>query len=322
MDGQASRACDGRVHPRTRHQHRDGHRDRQHRRIRGGAGSAARRGRDRAAGRAAAGGIGNSNMPKFAANLTMLFTEVPFVDRFAAAKAAGFGGGEYLVPYVFDKAEVREQLQQHGLIQVLHNLPAGNWAAGERGIAILPDRVDEFRDGVARAIDYAKALDCPQLNCLVGIVPDGADATDLNEVLVGNLRFAADALAKAGIKLLVEPINTIDIPGFFLSGTEQAIQLISDVRSSNLFVQYDIYHMQIMEGDIARTVQKHLPRIAHIQLADNPGRNEPGTGEINYPFLFRHLDAIGYRGWIGCEYKPRTTTVEGLGWHAALTADT
>jgi hydroxypyruvate isomerase len=182
--------------------------------------------------------------------------------------------------------------------------------------------VDEFCDGVARAIDYAKALDCRQLNCLVGIAPAGADPTDLNETLIGNLRFAADALGKEGIRLLIEPINTIDIPGFYLNKTVQALQLIADVRSSNLFVQYDIYHMQIMEGDLARSLQKHLARIAHVQFADNPGRNEPGTGEINYAFLFRHLDAIGYRGWIGCEYKPRTTTVDGLGWHAALTLDT
>ena len=258
-------------------------------------------------------------MPKFAANLTMLFSELPFLDRFAAAKAAGFSGVEYLFPYDFDKADLREQLDEHGLTQVLHNLPAGNWAGGERGIAILPERVDEFRDGVERAIDYAKALDCRQLNCLVGIAPRDADPFELNEVLVGNLRFAADALARERIRLLVEPINTLDIPGFFLNRTEQAVQLIADVRSSNLFIQYDIYHMQVMEGDIARTVQKHLPRIAHIQLADNPGRNEPGTGEINYPFLFRHLDTIGYRGWVGCEYKPRTTTVDGLGWHGALT---
>ena len=203
-------------------------------------------------------------MPKFAANLTMLFAEQPFLDRFAAAKAAGFSGVEYLFPYDFDKADLREQLHQHGLTQVLHNLPAGNWGAGERGIAILPDRVEEFRDGVARAIDYAKALDCRQLNCLVGIAPDGVDRVDLNEVLVGNLRFAADALAREGIKLLIEPINTIDIPGFFLNKTAQALQIIADVRSNNLFVQYDIYHMQIMEGDIARTLQKHLPRIAHV----------------------------------------------------------
>ena len=168
-------------------------------------------------------------MPKFAANLTMLFGEQPFLDRFAAAKAAGFGGVEYLFPYDFDKAELREQLHQHGLAQVLHNLPAGNWAAGERGIAILPDRVDEFRDGVRRAIDYAKALDCRQLNCLVGIAPRDADPIKLNDVLVGNLRFAADALARERIRLLIEPINTIDIPGFFLNRTEQALQIIADV---------------------------------------------------------------------------------------------
>jgi len=261
-------------------------------------------------------------MPRFAANLTMLFAEMPFLDRFAAAKAAGFSGVEYLFPYDFDKAELRERLSEHGLTQVLHNLPAGNWAAGERGIAILPDRVDEFRDGVARAIDYAKALDCRQLNCLVGIAPAGADLPEMNEVLVKNLSFAADALAKQGIRLLIEPINTIDIPGFFLNRTAQALQLIAGVRSNNLFVQYDIYHMQVMEGDIARSLEKHLARIAHVQLADNPGRNEPGTGEINYPFLFRHLDAIGYRGWVGCEYKPRTTTVDGLGWHAAQIFET
>jgi hydroxypyruvate isomerase len=261
-------------------------------------------------------------MPKFAANLTMLFGELPFLERFAAARAAGFNGVEYLFPYDFEKAALREQLQQHGLTQVLHNLPAGDWAAGERGIAIFRDRVDEFRDGVLRAIDYAKALDCHQVNCLVGIAPSDADVFEANEVLVKNLRFAAAALARERIRLLIEPINTLDIPGFFLSRTQQALQIISDVGSDNLFIQYDIYHMQVMEGDIARTLQKHLDRIAHVQLADNPGRNEPGTGEINYPFLFRCLDRIGYRGWIGCEYKPKTTTTEGLGWYAIQTADT
>lgn len=260
-------------------------------------------------------------MPKFAANLTMLFNELPFLDRFAAAKAAGFSGVEYLFPYDFEKAMLREKLQQHGLTQVLHNLPAGNWSAGERGIAILPDRVDEFCDGVRRAVDYAKALECRQLNCLVGVAPADADRLELNEVLLGNLRFAADALARERIRLLIEPVNTRDIPGFFLNRTEQAVQIISDVGSDNLFIQYDIYHMQVMEGDIAPTLRKHLARIAHVQLADNPGRNEPGTGEINYPFLFRYLDEIGYGGWIGCEYKPKTTTVEGLGWYAAQTVD-
>src|SRR5216684_601016 len=194
---------------------------------------------------------GHSIMPKFAANLTMLFNELPFLDRFAAAKAAGFSGVEYLFPYDFEKAMLREQLLQHGLTQVLHNLPAGNWAAGERGIAIFPDRVDEFRDGVLRAIDYAKALDCRQVNCLVGVVPVDADPFELNEVLLKNLRFAADVLAIERIRLLIEPINTRDIPGFLLNRTEQAAQIISDVRSDNLFIQYDIYHMQVMEGDIA-----------------------------------------------------------------------
>jgi hydroxypyruvate isomerase len=264
---------------------------------------------------------GHSIVPKFAANLTMLFNELPFLDRFAAAKAAGFSGVEYLFPYDFEKAVLGEKLQQHGLTQVLHNLPAGSWGAGERGIAIFSDRVDEFRDGVLRAVDYAKALDCRQLNCLVGIAPADADHFELNEVLLGNLRFAADVLARERIRLLIEPVNTRDIPGFFLNRTEQAVQIISDVGSDNLFIQYDIYHMQVMEGDIAPTLQRHLARIAHVQLADNPGRNEPGTGEINYPFLFQHLDEIGYRGWIGCEYKPKTTTAEGLGWYATQMID-
>ena len=259
-------------------------------------------------------------MPKFAANLTMLFGELPFLDRFAAAKAAGFSGVEYLFPYDFEKADLREQLQRHGLTQVLHNLPAGNWADGERGIAIFPDRVDEFRDGVMRAIDYATALDCHQVNCLVGVAPPDSDVFELNEVLLKNLRFAAAALARERIRLLIEPINTLDIPGFFLNRTEQAVQIISDVGSDNLFIQYDIYHMQVMEGDIARTLQKHLSRIAHVQLADNPGRNEPGTGEVNWPFVFKTIDALGFRGWIGCEYRPAGDTVAGLGWYAPYKA--
>ena len=251
-------------------------------------------------------------MPKFAANLTMLFNELPFLDRFAAAKAAGFAGVEYLFPYDFEKAVLGEQLQQHGLTQVLHNLPAGNWGAGERGLAIIPDRIAEFRDGVQRAIEYAKALGCRQVNCLAGVAPAGADPTRLHAVFVENLRYAANALAKQNIKLLIEPINTRDIPGFFLTGTEQAIQIVAEVGSENLYVQYDIYHMQIMEGDLTPTMKKHLDRIAHIQLADNPGRNEPCTGEINYPFLFRTLEEICYRGLIGCDYKPKSTTMDVL----------
>ena len=255
-------------------------------------------------------------MPKFAANLTMLFNELPFLDRFAAAKSAGFTGVEFLFPYDFEKVVLREKLDRYGLSQVLHNLPAGDWAAGERGIAVLPDRVAEFRAGVERAIDYAQALDCRQLNCLVGIAPAGIETETLRQVLVGNLRFAADALARHNIRLLIEPINTRDIPGFFLSRTQQAQDLIADVGSDNLFIQYDIYHMQVMEGDLAPTIRKHFDRIAHIQLADNPGRNEPGTGEINFPYLFRYLDEIGYAGWIGCEYKPKTATDQSLEWLA------
>ena len=257
-------------------------------------------------------------MPKFAANLTMLFNEVPFMARFAAAKAAGFEAVEYLFPYAFDKNELAQALKAHGLKQVLHNLPAGDWDAGERGIACHPARVDEFRTGVDRAIDYATALGCPQLNCLAGKRPAGVSHEQAQATFVANLKFAADKLKTAGIKLLIEPINSYDIPGFFLNTTAQAAAILDAVGSDNLYIQYDLYHAQRMEGELAATVQKYLPRIAHIQLADNPGRNEPGTGEINYAFLFRHLDAIGYTGWIGCEYKPKTSTVEGLGWIKTL----
>ncbi|MFN4004893.1 MAG: hydroxypyruvate isomerase [Hylemonella sp.] len=257
-------------------------------------------------------------MPQFAANLTMLFTEVPFLERFAAARAAGFDAVEYLFPYAYDKNELAGLLKTHGLKQVLHNLPAGNWDAGERGIACHPDRVDEFRAGVDKAIEYATALGCPQVNCLAGKVPAGVTREQAHATFVANLKFAADKLKKAGLKLLIEPINSYDIPGFFLNYTTQAAAILDEVGSDNLYIQYDIYHAQRMEGELAATMQKHLPRIAHIQLADNPGRNEPGTGEIHYPFLFRHLDAIGYQGWIGCEYKPKTTTVEGVGWIKAM----
>ena len=253
-------------------------------------------------------------MPKFAANLTMLFSELPFLERFGAAAKAGFQGVEYLFPYAYPKDELADCLREHRLVQVLHNLPAGNWEAGERGIACHPDRVDEFREGVARAIDYAQALGCRQLNCLVGVPPAGVSGELVRYVLTSNLRYAAGHLAEAGIRLLVEPINTFDIPGFYLSRTDQASALIGEVGSDNLFIQYDIYHAQRMEGELAGTLARHLPRIAHIQLADNPGRHEPGSGEINFPWLLGHLDELGYTGWVGCEYKPATTTVEGLGW--------
>lgn len=257
-------------------------------------------------------------MPKFAANLTMLFTELPFLDRFAAARSAGFRAVEYLFPYEFPQQELAARLRAHGLRQVLHNLPAGDWAAGERGIACHPGREAEFRAGVARAIEYAQALDCPQLNCLAGKLPDGVTPAQAHATLVANLRFAAARLQEAGLRLLVEPINPFDIPGFFLTRTQQALALMDEVGSDNLLLQYDLYHAQRTEGELAGTLSRHLGRIGHIQLADNPGRNEPGTGEINYPFLFRHLDALGWNGYVGCEYKPRTTTTEGLGWLKTL----
>ncbi len=255
-------------------------------------------------------------MPKFAANLSMLFTELPFMDRFAAARAAGFDAVEYLFPYDYSPEELVAALKKNSLQQVLHNLPAGDWAAGERGIACHAGRTAEFREGVNRAIDYASALGCPQLNCLAGKLPEGASSAQAHATLVANLRFAASALKAAGIRLLIEPINTFDIPGFFLSRTDQALAILDEVASPNLFVQYDIYHAQRMEGELAGTLSKHMARIGHIQLADNPGRNEPGTGEINYPWLFSHIDGAGYTGWIGCEYKPKTTTADGLGWLA------
>ena len=257
-------------------------------------------------------------MPKFAANLTMLYNEHPFLDRFDAAARAGFRGVEFLFPYPYPADQIAERLSRNRLELVLHNLPAGNWDAGERGIACHPDRVGEFQDGLAKAIDYAQALGVGQLNCLAGIAPAGVPPERLHETLVSNLRFAAGKLKAEGIRLLVEPINAFDIPGFFLNRTQQALDLIRATGSDNLYLQYDIYHMQRMEGELAATLKKHLSSIRHIQLADNPGRNEPGSGEINYAFLFRWLDDIGYDGWVGCEYKPRTTTDAGLGWRAAL----
>jgi hydroxypyruvate isomerase len=248
----------------------------------------------------------------------MLFTEVPFLERFERAAKAGFRAVEFLFPYAWPAAEIAARLQAHQLKLVLHNLPAGDWDAGERGIACLPDRVDEFREGVARAVDYAKVLGVPQLNCLAGKVPLGASDDLLRRTFVENLKFAAAALKKADLKLLIEPINTYDIPGFYLNRTAQAISIIdevvNDTRADNLFLQYDIYHAQRSEGELAATMGRHLARIAHVQVADNPGRHEPGTGEIHYPFLFAELQRLGYTGFVGCEYKPKSTTEAGLGW--------
>ena len=255
-------------------------------------------------------------MPKLAANLTMLFGEVEFLERFEAAAAAGFKAVEYLFPYAYDPQVLKARLRDHGLTQVLHNLPAGNWAAGERGIACLPDRVDEFQAGVGQAIQYANALDCDRVNCLAGILPPTVDAATARETFVQNLRYAAPRLQAEGITLLIEPINTRDIPGFFLNGTQQAIEIMDAVGSDAVRLQYDIYHMQIMEGDVAPAIERCLPRIGHMQLADVPGRHEPGTGDIDYGSLLTLIDGIGYPGWIGCEYIPKAGTTEGLAWAA------
>ena len=253
-------------------------------------------------------------MPQFSANLTMLFNEVPFLDRFEKAAAAGFKGVEFMFRYEWEKDVLAQKLEQFQLQLVLHNLPAGDWAGGERGIACLPDRVDEFKSGVTLAVEYAGALKCFQLNCLVGNTPKNVPDQKVRQTLVDNLRFAAAAMEKAGIRLLVEPVNSIDMPGFYLTGTRQALDLMKEINHPNIRLQYDIYHMQVMEGNLTRSIVSHLSEIGHIQLADNPGRHEPGTGEINFTNLFRFIDEAGYKGWIGCEYKPADTTENGLGW--------
>ena len=255
-------------------------------------------------------------MLRFAANLSMLFTEVALLQRFERAARAGFEGVEMQFPYDTPAVALRAQLQAHGLSMVLHNLPGGDWAAGDRGLACDPARVDEFRDSVALGISYATTLGVPQLNCLAGRVPPDVPAPLLRQTLVDNLRFAAAELKDAGLRLLVEPLNALDVPGFALCNTAQALAVLDEVGADNVYLQYDIYHAQRSEGELAATLSRHLSRIGHVQIADNPGRHEPGSGEINHDFLFGHLERIGYEGWIGCEYRPATTTEAGLGWLA------
>ena len=257
-------------------------------------------------------------MPKFCANLSMMFTEAAFLDRFGAARANGFDGVEFLFPYAFEADQIGERLARHDLQLVLHNLPAGDWDAGERGLACDPRRIGQFQDSVALALDYAVALGVGRLHCLAGkLAPDVAPAL-AHDTYVANLRFAAARLAAHGIDLLIEPINTVDMPGYFLTGSAQAAAVIAECGAANLFMQYDIYHMQRMEGELANTLRARLPLIRHIQAADNPGRHEPGTGEINYRYLFALLDELGYDGWVGCEYHPRGDTIAGLVWRSAF----
>ena len=210
---------------------------------------------------------------------------------------------------------IADCLASNDLVQVLFNIPAGDWGAGERGIACLPDRVGEFRDGVGRALDYARATGCRLLHAMSGVAPDGGHPDRLTATFVDNIRFAAEAAAGQGIDITLEPINSrVDVPGYFLDSTAQALAVIEAVDRPNVRLQYDIYHMQIMEGDLARTIETLLPKIGHMQLADNPGRHEPGTGEINFPWLLGRIDALGYAGWIGCEYRPAAGTEAGLDW--------
>ena len=250
-------------------------------------------------------------VPRLAANLSTLFPELDFPERFSAAARAGFRYVEFQFPYPWDAELLARRARDAGVAVVLHNMPAGDFSRGERGIACLPGREAEFRAGVEKAIAYAKALDCPRLNCLAGLAP--ADRRHF-DVLVENVRFAARKLGEAGLQLTLEAINTRSVPGFFLSRSAQAIEVLNAAGEGNAFLQYDFFHMQIMEGDLARTVERLLPRIGHIQLADVPDRHEPGTGEINFAFLLERLDALGYSGWVGCEYNPRGDTLEGLKW--------
>jgi hydroxypyruvate isomerase len=253
-------------------------------------------------------------MPRFAANLSMMFTEVPFLDRFALAAESGFKAVEFLFPYEHPAAEIATRLKDNGLDLVLFNAPPGDWARGERGMAALPDRRAEFRDAIAKALEYAVALSCPRLHVMAGLAPAGMAHDTLTATYAANLDWAAEQAGKAGVKPVIEPINHRDIPGFFLNTTDQAAAVIEALGPARIGMQFDLYHCQITEGDIVKRVEKHLPLIAHMQVADNPGRNEPGTGEVNWPFVFARIDALGFRGWIGCEYRPAGETKAGLSW--------
>jgi hydroxypyruvate isomerase len=258
--------------------------------------------------------MNGSIMPKFAANLTLQFNEVPFIKRFEAAAQAGFKAVEFLFPYEHSADEIAAQLKLHRLENVLFNMPPGDWAAGERGLACLPGRQEEFRAGVAKALAYAGVLGTPRLHAMAGLLPAGADPALHRATYMANLKYAAGEAARQGIMLLIEPINTRDIPRYFLNTQADAHAIREQVGAPNLKVQMDFYHVQIVEGDIAMKVRRYLPHIGHIQIAGVPERNEPDTGEINYPYLFRLLDQLGYDGWLGCEYRPAKGTVEGLGW--------
>ena len=259
-------------------------------------------------------------MPRFAANLSMLYNEHAFLDRFVAAAADGFEAVEYLFPYAFATTDLAARLTDHGLTQVLFNGPPGDWERGERGTACLPGREDEFKRGIDQALQYAAALRCTRVHVMAGLAPAGADRAALQDTYLTNLAWAAEQAAPHGIEVLIEPINTRDIPGFFLNRQDQAHAVLADVGAPNLKVQMDLYHCQIVEGDLAKKLERYLPTgaVGHLQIAGVPERHEPDVGEINHPYLFELIDRLGYAGWIGAEYRPRLATAggtcAGLSW--------
>ncbi len=255
-------------------------------------------------------------MPRLAANLSMMFNEVPFLDRFDAAAKAGFKGVEFLFPYDFSAAEIKARLDANGLTQALFNMPPGNWAGGERGTASLPGRQAEFREGVKKALDYAAALDCKLVHCMAGIPPAGTPFTTAAALYAANLAWAGEQALAAGVKIAIEPINHRDMPGFHLNTMAQGAEVVQAIGTDRIGLQFDVYHCQVTEGDITKRLEALLPLVVHIQIADVPARNEPGTGEIGWEFVLRRMDELGYKGWVGCEYRPAGDTVAGLGWRA------
>ena len=253
-------------------------------------------------------------MPRLAANLSMMFNEVPFLDRFAAARKAGFEGVEFLFPYDFPAAAIRERLSGEGLTQVLFNMPPGDWANGERGMACLPGRQAQFREGVKKALDYAAALDCRLVHCMAGLMPAGLSMTTATAIYAANLAWATEQAKAAGVKVAIEPINHRDMPGYFLNTQAQGAAIVDAIGRDRLGLQFDVYHVQVTEGDITRRMEQFMPVIVHMQVADVPARNEPGTGEIGWQYVFRRMDELGYQGWVGCEYRPVGDTAAGLDW--------
>ena len=253
-------------------------------------------------------------MPKFAANLSMMYQEHAFLERFGAAAKDGFKAVEYLFPFEHPAAVIRARLDEHGLAQALFNGPPGDWAAGERGLASLPGREDEFKRGVATALEYARVLGNDRVHLMAGLIKPGEDRARHRATYVSNLAYAAKESAASGITVVIEPINTRDIPGFFLNRQDEAHAICAEIAAPNLKVQMDFYHCQIVEGDLAMKLRKYIAGVGHVQIAGVPERNEPDVGEINYPYLFRLLDELGYAGWVGCEYRPKAGTSAGLGW--------